>query len=185
MPWDWGFTSILYRTDKVTDAVDSWDALLDPQYKGHISMWDDGPGAVTVSVLHPRLGRDDDHCRPARRHQAGVDRPEAAQLRLLGGRAGRSCRGCRVRRVSGSPTPGRAPTRRCSQGVPVAYADPKEGRNSWVGVYGIRKDGPTTTSHYDFLDAEARRADRREPGEQLLLRHRQPGRHGGITDPRR
>ena len=35
---------------------------------------------------------------------------------------------------------GRA-TRRCSaHGVPVAYANPKEGRNSWVGVYGIRKD---------------------------------------------
>jgi spermidine/putrescine-binding protein len=23
--------------------------------------------------------------------------------------------------------------------VPVVYANPKEGRNSWVGVYGIRK----------------------------------------------
>jgi spermidine/putrescine-binding protein len=38
------------------------------------------------------------------------------------------------------------------QGVPVAYANPKEGRNSWVGVYGIRK----ATQDYDlalkFLD---------------------------------
>jgi spermidine/putrescine transport system substrate-binding protein len=45
LPWDWGFTSILYRTDKVPEGVDSWAALMNPKYKGHISMWDDGPGA--------------------------------------------------------------------------------------------------------------------------------------------
>ena len=50
LPWDWGFTSVLYRTDKVPEGVDSWDALLDPAYTGKISMWDDGPGAVTVSA---------------------------------------------------------------------------------------------------------------------------------------
>jgi len=49
IPWDWGFTSILYRTDKIPGGVDSWSALLDPKYKGPISMWDDGPGAVAVS----------------------------------------------------------------------------------------------------------------------------------------
>ena len=49
VPWDWGFTSVLYRTDKIPEGVDSWGALMDPKYSGHISMWDDGPGAVTVS----------------------------------------------------------------------------------------------------------------------------------------
>src|SRR6185369_694282 len=49
VPWDWGFTSILYRTDKVTGTIDDWNALFDNTYKGHVSMWDDGPGAVTVS----------------------------------------------------------------------------------------------------------------------------------------
>src|SRR2546422_655518 len=49
VPWDWGFTSILYRTDKITTPVDSWGILFDAKYKGHLSMWDDGPAAVTVS----------------------------------------------------------------------------------------------------------------------------------------
>ena len=48
VPWDWGFTSIIYRTDKVPEGVDSWDALLDEKYAGHVSTWDSGPGAVTV-----------------------------------------------------------------------------------------------------------------------------------------
>ena len=38
--------------------------------------------------------------------------------------------------------------------MPVAYANPKEGRNSWVGVYGIRKDIPNSTWRYAFLDAK-------------------------------
>ncbi len=40
------------------------------------------------------------------------------------------------------------------KGVPVAYADPKEGRNSWVGVYCIRKDSPNQELALKFLDAK-------------------------------
>ena len=48
VPWDWGFSSVLYNTEKIA-SVDSWATLTDPKYDGHIMMWDDGPGAVTVS----------------------------------------------------------------------------------------------------------------------------------------
>ena len=49
--------------------------------------------------------------------------------------------------------PGRAHTRPSSPaGVPVAYADPKEGRNSWVGMYCIRKDSPNQELALKFLD---------------------------------
>jgi len=52
IPWDVGFSSILYRTDKVEGTIDSWGALLDPQYSGHISMFDDGlshPNSFEIS----------------------------------------------------------------------------------------------------------------------------------------
>ena len=39
-------------------------------------------------------------------------------------------------------------------GVPVAYANPKEGRNSWVGVYGIGKNSANLDLAYAFLDAK-------------------------------
>ncbi len=42
--------------------------------------------------------------------------------------------------------------------MPVAYADPKEGRNSWVGVYGIRKDSPNYDLALKFLDAKLAKA---------------------------
>jgi spermidine/putrescine transport system substrate-binding protein len=55
IPWDWGFTSILYRTDKVPGGVDSWNALFDPKYAKHVSMWDDGPPRRTsMAGMRPR-----------------------------------------------------------------------------------------------------------------------------------
>ena len=48
VPWDWGYSSIIYRTDKIPEGVDSWEALFDEKYAGHISMWDDGPSAAAV-----------------------------------------------------------------------------------------------------------------------------------------
>jgi spermidine/putrescine-binding protein len=38
------------------------------------------------------------------------------------------------------------------QGVPVAYANPKEGRNSWVGLYCIRKGTPNKDLALKFID---------------------------------
>jgi spermidine/putrescine-binding protein len=85
IPWDWGFTSILYNTEQVPE-VTSWDVLLNEEYAGHISMWDDGPAAVTVSS-----------------YINGWDE-----------RSTRTCAPKSSAATSGSPTPGRAATRRPS-----------------------------------------------------------------------
>jgi spermidine/putrescine transport system substrate-binding protein len=153
LPWDWGFTSILYNTDKVQGEITSWDALMDPKYAGHISMWDDGPAAVTVSAyihgwdetkitdqqlaqietewkaqkplnLHYWTGEYDDLC------------PEVESGDIW---VAYDWQGCYA-------------TVLYDESQPVAYANPKEGRNSWVGLCGIS----SKTANYDlalkFLD---------------------------------
>ena len=37
VPWDWGYTSILYRTDKVKGGIDSWNALFDPRHRPYFT----------------------------------------------------------------------------------------------------------------------------------------------------
>lgn len=151
IPWDWGFTSVLYRTDKVKGRIDSWNALLDPKYKGHISTWDDGPGMVTVSsYIH------------------GYDETKVTATQLAAIKAEWiKQRGLNLFYWSGEPElidamangdvwvayawQGAYATL-LGKGVPVAYANPKEGRNSWVGCYGIRKGTPNYDLALKFLD---------------------------------
>ena len=54
VPWDWGYSSILYRTDKVDPAdATGWELFWNAKYKGHISLWDGGsaPGVIAGLVL--------------------------------------------------------------------------------------------------------------------------------------
>lgn len=151
VPWDWGFTSVLYRTDKVKEPISSWAALLDPRYKGHISTWDDGPGMVTVSsYIH---GYD----------ETAITSEQLAAIKAEWIKQ----RGLNLFYWAGEPElidamangdvwvayawQGAYATL-LGKGVPVAYADPKEGRNSWVGVYGIRKGTPNYELALRFLD---------------------------------
>jgi spermidine/putrescine transport system substrate-binding protein len=53
VPWDWGYASILYRTDKV-DAADAtgWELFWNEKYKGRISMWDGAQSNFEVAALY-------------------------------------------------------------------------------------------------------------------------------------
>jgi spermidine/putrescine transport system substrate-binding protein len=53
IPHNWGYASVLYRTDLAPEAGESWNALFDEKYSGHISMFDDGVAATDVaSYVH-------------------------------------------------------------------------------------------------------------------------------------
>ena len=151
VPWDWGFTSVLYRTDKVTTPVDSWAALLDPAYKGHISMWDDGPGAVTISsYIH-----DYDETAITDEQLAAIQQEWTDQAKL--NKTYWAAETDLVPLMQSGEVwlayawQGAYATL-LGEGVPVAYADPKEGRNSWVGAYCIRKGTPNYDLALRFID---------------------------------
>jgi spermidine/putrescine transport system substrate-binding protein len=144
VPWDWGFSSVLYRTDKIP-TVDTWGVLTDPKYDGHIMMWDDGPGAVTVSsYIH---GWDETQTTPDQLAQSKEEwtrvlcanpTPWAYETDLVNGVTNSD--------VWAAYSWQGAYATLLGQGAKVAYADPKEKRNSWVGMYGIT----TETKSYDL-----------------------------------
>ena len=151
LPWDWGYSSIMYRTDKIPGGVDSWSALLDPKYKGHISMWDDGTSAVEVSAyIH---GWDETKLTADQLAQIKQEWIDQSKLNLFywSGEP-ELIQGFQNGDVWVAYAWQGTYAQLKSKGVPVAYITPKEGRNSWVGFYGIRKG----TTNYDlalkFLD---------------------------------
>jgi len=151
IPWDWGFSSVLYRTDKIP-SIDSWASLLDPQYNGHVVMWDDGPGAVTVSsYVHgwDETAITDDQLAQSKAEWTEVLKnnptrwlaePELVDSFENGdGWLAYAWQGSYATLLNDGK-------------VPVAYSDPTEGRNSWIGVYGIRTGSTNTDLALRFLD---------------------------------
>ena len=150
IPWDWGFTSILYNTDEVPE-VTSWDVLLDPQYADHISMWNDGPGAVTVSsYIH---GYDETAITDEQ--LADIEAEWIAQKPLNAFYWSSETELCPA--VSDGTVWIAYVWQGCyalalTDGAPVAYANPEEGRNSWVGLYGINANTESPELAHEFLD---------------------------------
>lgn len=181
LPWDWGFTSILYRTDKIPEGVDSWAALMNPKFKGHVSTWDDGPGAVTVSAyIH---GWDETKITP---EQLATIKEEWIQQRdvnlfywagepeLVDAMANGDVWVAYAWQGAYATLLG--------QGVPVAYANPKEGRNSWVGVYGIRKGSQNYDLALKFFDAKLAAATGNNVVNLFYYGHSNQDVMNGITD---
>ena len=182
IPWDIGFTSILYRTDKIPEGVDSWAALMDPKYGGHISMWDDGPGAVTVSsYIH---GYDETNISPDQ--LAAIKEEWIAQRDLnLFYWAGEPelQEGMRSGDVWAAYAWQGSYALLLGEGLPVAYASPKEGRNSWVGFYGIRKGTENLDLALKFLDAKLGEATGNNVVNLYYYGHSNQDVMKSVTDP--
>jgi len=152
IPWDWGFTSILYNTDHVDERT-SWDVLFDEQYASHISMWNDGPGAVTVSsYIH---GYDETAITDEQ--LADIEAEWIAQKPLTRYWTSEYVDLC----TNGGPLDPEiwiayawqgCYATSLAAGAPVAYANPEEGRNSWVGLYGISAETESPDLAHEFLD---------------------------------
>lgn len=52
VPYMWGTVGIIYNTEKVTRAVDSWDILFDPDYTGQILMFDNSRDAIGIALKY-------------------------------------------------------------------------------------------------------------------------------------
>jgi spermidine/putrescine transport system substrate-binding protein len=182
IPWDIGFTSILYRTDKIPEGVDSWAALMDPKYAGHISMWDDGPGAVTISsYIH---GYDETAITDEQ--LAAIKEEWIAQRDLnLFYWAGEPelQEGMRSGDVWAAYAWQGSYALLLGEGVPVAYANPKEGRNSWVGFYGIRKGTENLDLAMKFLDAKLAEATGNHVVNDFYYGHSNQDVMKNVTDP--
>lgn len=151
IPWDWGFSSILYNTDEVA-SVDSWDILFDEAYAGHISMWDDGPSAVAVSsyihgwdetaITDEQLAQVEQEWKDQKDLNFKYWVDEYADLcpDIESGDIwiAYAWQGCYADRLYAEQA--------------VAYANPSEGRNSWVGLYGISSKTANLDLALEFLD---------------------------------
>ncbi len=51
VPWDWYYEALLVRKDLVPVMPTSWADLWNPQYAGHVSLWDNGEVSYAAAAL--------------------------------------------------------------------------------------------------------------------------------------
>ena len=154
IPADWGFSSPLYRADKVEpEGEESWELFYDERYKGKISWWDtplenfviwgyvngvDDPWNMSEEELDEAkefLISKKDLCRNFWSSQTDLDNDIAAGNVWIAYAWG------------GSYTAAK------KAGLDVVYSDPKEGRLAWNCGFVLMKDTKNYNHAHKFVDA--------------------------------
>jgi spermidine/putrescine transport system substrate-binding protein len=151
IPADWGFSSPLYRSDKVDTNEDTWALFFDEKYKGKISWWDslenlliagyvngvDDPWAMDTSELEEMrdfLISKKHVVRNYWQSQTDMDNDfKAGNIWIAYAWAGSY--------VAAKDA-----------GLEVTYMEPKEGRISWVCGFVLMKDAPNYHHAHEYID---------------------------------
>lgn len=154
VPWDWGNSSVLYRTDLVDSNTDSWMLLFDEKYGGRLATYDSVDGAIASAAL--ALGfknintLDDDQLAKVREllerqkpllRYYWTDNTAIEQSMATGEIVAAYAWNSSYHTLK-------------SEGVPVAYMNPKEGILTWVCGLSLIANAPgDEEAAYAFIDA--------------------------------
>jgi len=158
VPTDWGNSSVIYRTDMVDPAFqhdESWGILFDETYAGKIAP-SDGESNIEIAGLLIGLDRNQifrmtdeqlEQVRPLLEKQAKIarfywsDPSEFGQAMAAG-------------EVVAAYAWNEAVKSLTEQGIPVKYANPKEGIFTWLcGLSALNTGEGDSAMVHDFIDA--------------------------------
>jgi spermidine/putrescine transport system substrate-binding protein len=166
VPWEWGFESILVRTDKVKTVPQSWADLWNPEYKGHLSLYDSGESSHAMTAL--ALGIDP--------WKATADQEAQIKAKLIALKPNvldfwtdSTTLGPEIASgdvwVAANAWPDAYKTA-VDAGLQVQYLEPKEGRLSWVCGYGLSSKVKNIDLAYDYINAMISPASMAEESNQ-------------------
>lgn len=152
VPWDWGNTSILYRTDLVKPAEMSWNLLWDKQYAGRMATIDAVHDTPVVAALLAGVNPFD--MTPAEMDKVADKLRE--QRPLL---SSYTTDMTSIEQALASGELVAAMTWNASavalkaQGVPVEFMNPKEGMLTWTCGFVMLKGAKNPDQVYDFINS--------------------------------
>jgi spermidine/putrescine transport system substrate-binding protein len=153
VPWDWGFESILVRTDLVEEVPDEWADIWDPQYAGKIVLNDSGEAAQILTAVS--LGYDPWNTTPEQEDEITQRLLELAPnvLAFWSGMAE-----IEQMLASGDAWLGvgawnASYVNLLKQGHEVEYIDPKEGRMGYLCGFGIPSTSENVDLAHEMIDA--------------------------------
>ncbi|NRB16106.1 MAG: extracellular solute-binding protein [Rhodobacteraceae bacterium] len=153
-PFDWGQTSITYRTDMFeVEGEESWDMLWDERYKGRLGSLASGGDAWWCGAIKAGVPLTEIDTPDAFEKIAAVMRAQRPLIRLYTDDTTTLEQALASGELVAAMTWNSSAALLQADGVPVRFAKPKEGALTWVCGLMIHKDAPNLDLAYDIIDS--------------------------------
>jgi len=153
-PFDWGQTSITYRTDLYElEGEESWDILWDSRYAGRLGSLASGGDAWWCGAIKAGVDLADIATDEAFERIAAVMREQRPLIRTYTDDTTTLEQALSAGEMVAAMTWNSSATQLKSEGVPVKFARPKEGALTWVCGLMIHKDAPNLERAYEIIDS--------------------------------
>lgn len=153
-PFDWGQTSITYRTDLVElEGEESWDILWDPRYSGRLGSLASGGDAWWCGAIKAGVDFANIDTPEAFDNIAAAMREQRPLIRLYTDDTTTLEQALSAGEMVASMTWNSSAVLLQAEGIPVKFARPKEGALTWVCGVMIHKDAPNLDRAYDVIDS--------------------------------
>lgn len=153
-PFDWGQTSITYRTDLFElEGEESWDMLWDQRYSGRLGSLAGGADAWWVGAIKAGVPFENIDSPEAFETIAAVMREQRPLIRVYTDDTTTLEQALASGEMVAAMTWNSSAAQLKAEGVPVAFANPKEGALTWVCGLMIHKDAPNLDRAYDVIDS--------------------------------
>lgn len=154
VPFDWGQTSITYRTDLFElEGEESWDMLWDERYKGRLGSLASGGDAWWCGAIKAGVAMSDIDTPEAFEKIAAVLRAQRPLIRMYTDDTTTLEQALASGELVAAMTWNSSAALLKADGVPVRFAEPKEGALTWVCGMMIHKDAPNLDRAYDIIDS--------------------------------
>ncbi|MCR9114142.1 MAG: extracellular solute-binding protein [Rhodobacteraceae bacterium] len=153
-PFDWGQTSITYRTDLFElEGEETWDMLWDERYSGRLGSLASGADAWWCGAIKAGIDFDNIDSPEAFEAIAAVMRAQCPLIRTYTDDTTTLEQALSSGEMVAAMTWNSSAALLKSEGIPVKFAKPKEGALTWVCGAVIHKDAPNVDRAYDVIDS--------------------------------
>ena len=153
-PFDWGQTSITYRTDLFElEGEETWDMLWDERYSGRLGSLASGADAWWCGAIKAGIDFDNIDSPEAFEAIAAVMRAQRPLIRTYTDDTTTLEQALSSGEMVAAMTWNSSAALLKSEGIPVKFAKPKEGALTWVCGAVIHKDAANVDRAYDVIDS--------------------------------
>ncbi|MBM3615640.1 MAG: extracellular solute-binding protein [Alphaproteobacteria bacterium] len=153
-PFNWGQTSIAYRTDLFElDGEESWDMLWDERYAGKLGMLAGAGDVWWCAAIKAGVPYDQIHTEEAFEKISAVLRAQRPLIRMYTDDTTQSDTALAAGELVATMAWNYSAVWLKAAGNPVKFAQPKEGAMTYNCGLMLMKDAPKVDKAYDIIDA--------------------------------